>query len=171
MVSSQLELHRYATGRVSRVVTTLTLLKSHLFRLSSLSQSHSKVMLSSMSTFSLELTSNLVCHFIEDIKVMLARPLFLVELIVLDRIYTQWVQLFVWSTTKKISNMISLTLSCTGLSTWFNRHTAICHNGFRVPCCNVSFWIKVQRRPHGKCHSILVYAECFFFIFPFLLNT
>jgi hypothetical protein len=89
MVSSQLELHRYATGRVSRVVTTLTLLKSHLFRLSSLSQSHSKVMLSSMSTFSLELTSNLVCHFIEDIKVMLARPLFLVELIVLDRIYTQ----------------------------------------------------------------------------------
>ncbi|CAL4965765.1 unnamed protein product [Urochloa decumbens] len=32
MVSSQLELHRYATGRESRVVTTLTLLKSHLFR-------------------------------------------------------------------------------------------------------------------------------------------
>ncbi|KAG2595150.1 hypothetical protein PVAP13_5KG523000 [Panicum virgatum] len=32
MVSSQLELHRYATSRESRVVTTLTLLKSHLFR-------------------------------------------------------------------------------------------------------------------------------------------
>uniref|UniRef100_A0A0A9DB05 proteasome endopeptidase complex n=1 Tax=Arundo donax TaxID=35708 RepID=A0A0A9DB05_ARUDO len=32
MVSSQLELHRYATGRESRVVTSLTLLKSHLFR-------------------------------------------------------------------------------------------------------------------------------------------
>ncbi|KAK8452570.1 hypothetical protein SEVIR_5G133000v4 [Setaria viridis] len=32
MVSSQLELHRYATARESRVVTTLTLLKSHLFR-------------------------------------------------------------------------------------------------------------------------------------------
>lgn len=31
MVSSQLELHRYATGRDSRVVTALTLLKSHLF--------------------------------------------------------------------------------------------------------------------------------------------
>ncbi|KAL0919712.1 hypothetical protein M5K25_011827 [Dendrobium thyrsiflorum] len=31
MVSSQLQLHRYATGRESRVVTTLTLLKSHLF--------------------------------------------------------------------------------------------------------------------------------------------
>lgn len=31
MVSSQLELHRYATGRESRVVTALTLLKSHLF--------------------------------------------------------------------------------------------------------------------------------------------
>ncbi len=31
MVSSQLELHRYATGRESRVVTALTMLKSHLF--------------------------------------------------------------------------------------------------------------------------------------------
>eukprot|EP00249_Psilotum_nudum_P002389 c15402_g1_i1 orf=488-1309(-) len=31
MVSSQLELHRYATGRESRVVTALSLLKSHLF--------------------------------------------------------------------------------------------------------------------------------------------
>jgi len=30
MVSSQLEIHRYATGRGSRVVTALTLLKSHL---------------------------------------------------------------------------------------------------------------------------------------------
>ena len=32
MVASSLELHRYATGRKSRVVTALTLLKSHLFR-------------------------------------------------------------------------------------------------------------------------------------------
>ncbi|KAL6838762.1 hypothetical protein ACP4OV_031476 [Aristida adscensionis] len=32
MVSSQLHIHRYATGRESRVVTALTLLKSHLFR-------------------------------------------------------------------------------------------------------------------------------------------
>ncbi|XP_024378142.1 proteasome subunit beta type-7-B isoform X2 [Physcomitrium patens] len=32
MVSSQLVLHRYATGRESRVVTALTMLKSHLFR-------------------------------------------------------------------------------------------------------------------------------------------
>ncbi|MCO5548423.1 hypothetical protein L7F22_001879 [Adiantum nelumboides] len=32
MVSSQLELHRYATCRNSRVVTALTMLKSHLFR-------------------------------------------------------------------------------------------------------------------------------------------
>lgn len=32
MVSSQLELHRYATGRQSRVITAMTLLKSHLFR-------------------------------------------------------------------------------------------------------------------------------------------
>jgi hypothetical protein len=32
MVSSQLQLHRYASGRESRVVTALTLLKSHLFR-------------------------------------------------------------------------------------------------------------------------------------------
>eukprot|EP00879_Flechtneria_rotunda_P027821 GHRR01029825.1.p1 GENE.GHRR01029825.1~~GHRR01029825.1.p1 ORF type:complete len:230 (+),score=56.86 GHRR01029825.1:91-780(+) len=32
MVSSNLELHKYATGRQSRVVTALTLLKSHLFR-------------------------------------------------------------------------------------------------------------------------------------------
>eukprot|EP00877_Chromochloris_zofingiensis_P010795 jgi/Chrzof1/596/Cz01g21220.t1 len=32
MVSSQLELHRYATGRKARVVTAMTLLKSHLFR-------------------------------------------------------------------------------------------------------------------------------------------
>ncbi|XP_057530254.1 proteasome subunit beta type-7-A-like [Amaranthus tricolor] len=32
MVSSQLKLHRYHTGRESRVVTALTLLKSHLFR-------------------------------------------------------------------------------------------------------------------------------------------
>uniref|UniRef100_A0A0D6R8E9 Proteasome subunit beta n=1 Tax=Araucaria cunninghamii TaxID=56994 RepID=A0A0D6R8E9_ARACU len=31
MVSSQLELHRYATGRESRVVSALTVLKSHLF--------------------------------------------------------------------------------------------------------------------------------------------
>ncbi|KAG5604814.1 hypothetical protein H5410_026306 [Solanum commersonii] len=31
MVSSQLKLHRYHTGRESRVVTSLTLLKSHLF--------------------------------------------------------------------------------------------------------------------------------------------
>jgi 20S proteasome subunit beta 2 len=31
MVSSQLELHRYATSRESRVVTALTMLKSHLF--------------------------------------------------------------------------------------------------------------------------------------------
>lgn len=32
MVSSQLKLHRYHTGRESRVVTALSLLKSHLFR-------------------------------------------------------------------------------------------------------------------------------------------
>lgn len=32
MISSNLELHRYATGRESRVVTAMTLLKSHLFR-------------------------------------------------------------------------------------------------------------------------------------------
>ena len=32
MVSSALHLHRYAVGRGSRVVTALTLLKSHLFR-------------------------------------------------------------------------------------------------------------------------------------------
>lgn len=32
MVASQLELHRYATSRQSRVVTSMTLLKSHLFR-------------------------------------------------------------------------------------------------------------------------------------------
>ena len=32
MIASQLELHRYATGRESRVVTALTQLKSHLFR-------------------------------------------------------------------------------------------------------------------------------------------
>ena len=32
MISSQLELHRFRTGRESRVVTALTLLKSHLFR-------------------------------------------------------------------------------------------------------------------------------------------
>lgn len=32
MISSQLELHRYATGRASRVVTAMTLLKSHLFK-------------------------------------------------------------------------------------------------------------------------------------------
>jgi 20S proteasome subunit beta 2 len=32
MISSALELHRYAVGRQSRVVTALTLLKSHLFR-------------------------------------------------------------------------------------------------------------------------------------------
>ncbi|XP_058074634.1 proteasome subunit beta type-7-B-like [Magnolia sinica] len=31
MVSSQLQLHHYATGRESRVITVLTLLKSHLF--------------------------------------------------------------------------------------------------------------------------------------------
>ncbi|XP_059633650.1 proteasome subunit beta type-7-B-like [Cornus florida] len=31
MISSQLQLHRYHTGRESRVVTALTLLKSHLF--------------------------------------------------------------------------------------------------------------------------------------------
>lgn len=33
MISSALELHRYATGRQTRVVTAMTLLKSHLFRL------------------------------------------------------------------------------------------------------------------------------------------
>ena len=32
MISSQLELHRYGTGRQSRIVTAMTLLKSHLFR-------------------------------------------------------------------------------------------------------------------------------------------
>ena len=32
MISSALELHRYATGRQSRVITAMTLLKSHLFR-------------------------------------------------------------------------------------------------------------------------------------------
>ena len=32
MIASQLELHRFSTGRDSRVVTSLTLLKSHLFR-------------------------------------------------------------------------------------------------------------------------------------------
>lgn len=32
MVSSTLELHKYATGRQARVVTAMTLLKSHLFR-------------------------------------------------------------------------------------------------------------------------------------------
>lgn len=33
MVSSQLQLHRYHTGRESRVITALTLLKKHLFKL------------------------------------------------------------------------------------------------------------------------------------------
>jgi len=32
MISSQLELHRQATGRQSRVITAMTLLKSHLFK-------------------------------------------------------------------------------------------------------------------------------------------
>lgn len=32
MVASHLELHRYGTGRASRVITAMTLLKSHLFR-------------------------------------------------------------------------------------------------------------------------------------------
>jgi hypothetical protein len=32
MISSSLDLHRYATGRQSRVVTAMTMLKSHLFR-------------------------------------------------------------------------------------------------------------------------------------------
>lgn len=32
MVSSQLKLHRYHTSRESRVITALSLLKSHLFR-------------------------------------------------------------------------------------------------------------------------------------------
>jgi hypothetical protein len=32
MISSSLELHRYATGRQSRVTTAMTMLKSHLFR-------------------------------------------------------------------------------------------------------------------------------------------
>jgi len=32
MVSSHLKLHQYATGRKSRVITSLTLLKQHLFR-------------------------------------------------------------------------------------------------------------------------------------------
>lgn len=32
MVSSALELHRFGTGRESRVITALTLLKSHLFK-------------------------------------------------------------------------------------------------------------------------------------------
>lgn len=32
MVSSQLELHRYATGRQTRVITSMTLLKQHLFQ-------------------------------------------------------------------------------------------------------------------------------------------
>ena len=32
MVSAQLELHRFGTGRQSRVVTAMTLLKSHLFK-------------------------------------------------------------------------------------------------------------------------------------------
>jgi len=32
MISSQLQLHRYALGRQTRVVTAMTLLKSHLFQ-------------------------------------------------------------------------------------------------------------------------------------------
>jgi 20S proteasome subunit beta 2 len=32
MISSQLELHRHHTGRKARVITAMTLLKSHLFR-------------------------------------------------------------------------------------------------------------------------------------------
>ena len=32
MVSAQLELHRYATGRQSRLITSVTLLKQHLFK-------------------------------------------------------------------------------------------------------------------------------------------
>ncbi len=32
MISSSLDLHRYATGRKSRVVTAMTMLKSHLFK-------------------------------------------------------------------------------------------------------------------------------------------
>ncbi len=37
MISSQLELHRYATGRQSRIITAMTLLKSHLFKCGSTS--------------------------------------------------------------------------------------------------------------------------------------
>jgi hypothetical protein len=32
MIASNLQLHRYGTGRESRVVTAMTLLKSHLFK-------------------------------------------------------------------------------------------------------------------------------------------
>jgi 20S proteasome subunit beta 2 len=32
MVSSELELHRYATNRQPRIITAMTLLKSHLFQ-------------------------------------------------------------------------------------------------------------------------------------------
>lgn len=32
MVSAQLQLHKYATGRQSRVITSLTMLKQHLFK-------------------------------------------------------------------------------------------------------------------------------------------
>ena len=32
MVSAQLELHKYATGRKARVITSLTMLKQHLFK-------------------------------------------------------------------------------------------------------------------------------------------
>ncbi|KAF6252229.1 nucleophile aminohydrolase [Scenedesmus sp. NREL 46B-D3] len=41
MVSSHLELHKYATGRQARVVTAMTLLKSHLFRCAAASSSSS----------------------------------------------------------------------------------------------------------------------------------
>jgi 20S proteasome subunit beta 2 len=32
MIASALELHRYATGRQSRVITAMTMLKQHLFK-------------------------------------------------------------------------------------------------------------------------------------------
>ena len=44
MISSNLELHRYATGRKSRVVTAMTLLKSHLFRRACTSSCHLAVL-------------------------------------------------------------------------------------------------------------------------------
>jgi len=151
MVSSQLQLHRYHTGRESRVVTALTLLKKHLFKLSFSCFKHVwfsmylflvsvySWLLNVLSSYQGHVSAALVLGGVDCTGPHLHTvSFFYLRGICMGNIFLACTIL--WYLANKMAYFADI-------SPWVNWHFAICYNGFWFSRCNVCFWIKVQRRP------------------------